>query len=525
MIIDILLVLVALAIGIPVGLWVAKTQYKSQMENQIKSQLFDIEKQIADAEKNLLTLEKEETAKEREIDKKISQMLTTAQKEANDIKMEAQQKEVQIEKERARIEEREKTLDEKVKDVEKQREKVITIQKTLEESQEKLETIISEEQKQLESIAGFSKEQAKEKLFETIEKTAEQDLVAKMHRMEERLKQELDTKARYTIVSAVQRIASDVTSENTISQVELENDEMKGRIIGKEGRNINAFERATGVNLVIDDTPNVVILSSFDPLRRYLAAEVLKELLDDGRIHPARIEEVMKVKQAEVDKMIQQLGENAIFETGVTGVPPELVKILGRLHFRTSYGQNVLRHSIECAFIAEGIANIVGANAELAKKAALLHDLGKTLSHEMGGKHALLSGEIARKFQLDEDLVHAIEAHHEDVPLRTVEAFIIQAADAISASRPGARKETSEKFVKRMVELEGIATSYKGVQKCYAMSAGREMWLFVNPEEISDLEASKLSWDITRRIETDVQYPGEIRVVMIRENRFVHTAT
>lgn len=523
--IEAIIALIALAIGGGVGAWLTKTQYKTQIESQIKSQLFDVEKQIAEAEKTMLQIEKEGNAKEREAEKKVNQILLSAQKEADAMKTEVQKKEVHLEKEIARMEEREKTLDEKVKEVEKQKEKTLSLQKTLEEENVKLQSVIEEEQKKLESIAGLSTEEAKEQLLAIIERTAEQDLVSKMHRMEERLKHELDSKARYTIVSAVQRLASEVTTENTISQVELENDDMKGRIIGKEGRNINAFERATGVNLVIDDTPNTVILSSFDPLRRYLAAEVLKELLEDGRIHPARIEEVMKVKQAEVDKMIQQLGENAIFETGVTGVPPDLVKILGRLHFRTSYGQNVLRHSIECAFIAEGIANVVGANAELAKKAALLHDLGKTLSHEMGGKHALLSGEIARKFQLDEDLVHAIEAHHEDVPLRTVEAYIVQAADAISASRPGARKETSEKFVKRMVELEGIATSYKGVQKCYAMSAGREMWLFVDPEEISDLDASKLSWDITRRIENDVQFPGEIRVVMIREARFVHTAS
>lgn len=522
---EIIIALIALAAGGGLGAFLLKTQYKSQMESSVKATLFEIEKQIAEAEKNLLSLEKQANQKERETEKKANQILLNAQKEVNAMQNEVKKKEMQIEKEQARLEEREKSLDEKGKEVEKQKDKYVLLQSSLESDQEKLKNLIDQEQKQLESIAGLSADAAKEQLFHSIEKTAESDLVAKMHRMEERLKQELDTKARYTIVSAVQRMASEVTTENTVSQVELENDDMKGRIIGKEGRNINAFERATGVNLIIDDTPNTVILSSFDPLRRHLAAEVLKELLADGRIHPARIEEVMKVKQAELDKMIQQLGENAAFETGVTGIPPDLVKILGRLHFRTSYGQNVLRHSIECAFIAEGIANLIGANAELAKKAALLHDLGKTLSHEMGGKHALLSGEIARKFQLDEDLVHAIEAHHEDVPLRTVEAYIVQASDAISASRPGARRETSEKFVKRMVELEGIATSYKGVQKCYAMSAGREMWLFVNPEEISDLEASKLSWDITRRIENDVQYPGEIKLVMIRESRFVHTAT
>ncbi len=522
---NIIIAIVFLLIGGVAGGFFLKWKYKQELKTKIKAELFDVEKQIADAEKKLLRLEKETTEKEREADKKAQEIISKAQSEGDRRKNEIQKQELELEKEVARMEEKEKGLDEKVKEVERQKGIALDMQKNLEEESEKLKKLIADEQIELQKISGLSPEEAKQKMFDIIEKTAEQDLVTKMHRMEERLKAELQDKARHTIVSAIQRIASDVTTETTVSQVELENDEMKGRIIGKEGRNINAFERATGVNLVIDDTPNVVILSSFDPLRRYLAAEVLKELLEDGRIHPARIEEVMKKKQAEVDKMIEKLGEEAIFETGVTGIPHDLVKILGRLHFRTSYGQNVLRHSIECAFIAEGIAHLLGANPELAKKAALLHDLGKTLSHEMGGKHALLSGEIARKFQLDEDLVHAIEAHHEDMPLRTIEAFIVQASDAISASRPGARKETSEKFIKRMVELEGIATSYKGVQKCYAMSAGREMWLFVNPEELSDLETSKLSWDITRRIESDVQYPGEIRVVMIRETRFVHTAT
>ena len=480
--------------------------------------MLEREREIALAEKQLLKIEKEADRKERDAERKAEKLILSAQSEID-------KKERTLEKELARLEEREKSLDSKVTDIEVQRSRVESLRDEISEEKEELQKIIAEEVTKLESIAGLSEEEAKEQLFQKIETQSEQDLVNKMHRMKERLNATLEEEAKNIIVHSIQRLASDVTVESTITEVSLANDDMKGRIIGREGRNINALERTLGVGVIIDDTPNIVTLSSFDPLRRFIASKVLSELLIDGRITPARIEDVLQQKTKEVDLMIQKLGEDAIFETGVTGVPPEIAKVLGRLHFRTSYGQNVLRHSIESAFIAEQIATMIGADSELAKKAALLHDLGKTLSHEIGGKHALLSGEIARKFGLSEKLVHAIEAHHEDVPLQSAEAYIVQAADAISASRPGARRETSEKFIKRMIELEGIATSYKGVNKCFAMSAGREMWIFVNPEEISDLDASKLSWDITRRIESDLQYPGEVKVVVHRDIKFVHTAT
>ena len=517
--------ILSLIAGAGGGYFFSQKTKKDNIKKELGQELLQIEKEISAGEKRIISLEKEAVIKEKDAVTKEKDAEKKAEKIIQSAQEEIDKKDRQLEKELAKLEEREKTLDVKVQDIETQRDKVSELKEEIKQEKEKLETIIVEEQKKLESIAGLSPEQAKQELFDSIEKTSEADLINKMHRREERIKTELDERSRNLLVQSIQRLASDVTAESTISQVELENDDMKGRIIGKEGRNINAFERVTGVNIIIDDTPNVVILSSFDPMRRHLAGEVLKELLVDGRIHPARIEEVMKKKQKEMDAMIQKFGEEAIYETGVTGVPPEIVKILGRLHFRTSYGQNVLRHSIEAAFVAESLANLLGADPELSKKAALLHDLGKTVSHEVGGKHALLSGDIGRKYQLDEDLIHAMEAHHEDVPMETVEAYIVQASDAISASRPGARRETSEKFIKRMVELEGIATSYKGVNRCFAMSAGREMWIFVNPEEVSDLNASKLSWDIARRIESDVQYPGEVRVVLMRENRFIHTAT
>jgi ribonucrease Y len=488
-----------------------------EIEAETERRVRESEKLIAENEKRSFEIERRNRETEIEGRDKAKKIIDDAQEDIRNQKQE-------IEKQEARLEEKEKILDEKVLEVGRQKNLFEEKVSGLADKEKSIDEVLEKEQGELERISGLKKEEAKEVLFQKIEQVAAGDLARKMRIMEDRTKTELEEKARNTIVQAVQRIASDVTSETTISVVELESDDLKGRIIGKEGRNINAFERTTGVNIVIDDTPGVVIISSFDPMRRFIAKGTIEELLVDGRIHPARIQEVFQKKIEETDKLIQDAGEKAVFETGVIGIPSDLVKILGRLMFRTSYGQNVLRHSIEVAFIAEALAYELGADPEISKKAGLLHDIGKTLSHEIGGKHAVLSGDLARKCGIDKSVVHAIEAHHEDVPIESVEAYIIQASDAISASRPGARRETTEKFIKRMMELEGIATSYKGVEKCYAMQAGREMWIFVNPEEISDLEASKLSWDITRRIESDVQYPGEVKVVMIRESRFIHTA-
>jgi len=506
-----------LILGAVIGFYYSKKQAITQKNLELTNAMLEQERAIALAEKQLLKIEKEADKKERDAERKAEKIISSTQNEIN-------RKERELEKELARLEEREKSLDTKVHDIDAQRTKIETLRNEISEEKAELDKIIAEEVKKLETIAGLSESEAKEQLFQKIETQSQEDLVNKMYRMKAKLNATLEEEARNIIVHSIQRLASDVTVESTITEVPLANDDMKGRIIGREGRNINALERTLGVGVIIDDTPNVVTLSSFDPLRRFIASKVLTELLIDGRITPARVEEILLQKTKEVDLMIQKLGEDAIFETGVTGIPPEIAKILGRLHFRTSYGQNVLRHSIESAFIAEQIATMIGADSELAKKAALLHDLGKTLSHEIGGKHALLSGEIGRKFGLSEKLVHAIEAHHEDVPLQSPEAYIVQAADAISASRPGARRETSEKFIKRMIELEGIATSYKGVNKCFAMSAGREMWVFVDPKQINDLKAGQLAQNISRRIEKDVQYPGEVKVVLIRENRYTTTA-
>ncbi|HID92172.1 TPA: ribonuclease Y [Candidatus Gracilibacteria bacterium] len=516
-IITVIASLSTLILGAFIGFYYSKKQVIQKKNLELTNAMLQQEREIARAEKQLLQIEKESDKKEREAEKTAEKIIAAAQSEID-------KKDRRLEKELARLEEREKSLDSKVEDISAQRSRVDSLRDEIVEEKEELKKVIEEEVKKLESIAGLSEKEAKEFLFSKIEEQSEHDLVNKMYRMKAQLNANLDEEARNIIVHSIQRLASDVTVESTVTEVKIENDDMKGRIIGREGRNISALEKTLGVGVIIDDTPNIVTLSSFDPLRRFIGSKVLTELLIDGRITPSRIEDVLLQKTKEVDIMIQKLGEDAIFETGVTGIPPEIAKVLGRLHFRTSYGQNVLRHSIEAAFIAEQIAIMIGADSELAKKASLLHDLGKTLSHEIGGKHALLSGEIARKFGLNEDLVHAIEAHHEDVPLQSVEAYIVQAADAISASRPGARRETSEKFIKRMIELEGIATSYKGVNKCFAMAAGREMWVFVDPKQINDLKAAQLSQNISRRIEKDVQYPGEVKVVLIRENRYTNIA-
>ena len=513
----IIAIVASLCIGALIGLYYSKKKASQQKTLELTNAMLEKEREIAKAEKELLKIEKESDKKERNAERNAEKIISAAEHKID-------KKERELEKELARLEEREKSLDSKVTDIETQRKRVETLQNEIEEKKKELQNVIAEETTKLEKIAGLSGDEARNELFEKIEEKSESDLVNKMYRMKEKLNATLEEEARNIIVHSIQRLASDVTVESTITEVKLENDDMKGKIIGREGRNINALERTLGVGVIIDDTPNVVTISSFDPLRRFIASKVLSELLIDGRITPSRIEEILQQKTKEVDIMIQKLGEDALFETGVTGVPPEIAKVLGRLHFRTSYGQNVLRHSIESAFIAEEIAILIGANSELAKKAALLHDLGKTLSHEIGGKHALLSGDIGRKFGLAEDLIHAMEAHHEDVKMQSPEAYIVQAADAISASRPGARRETSEKFIKRMIELEGIATSYKGVNKCFAMAAGREMWVFVDPKQINDLKAQQLSQNISRRIEKDVQYPGEVKVVLIRENRYTNTA-
>lgn len=505
-------IIVALSVGLMIGMGagfffkredVRKKSLEIEAENEKKIRL--AEQKVHEIEKNgqeLLSSSKE----------KSHEILSSAKDEAAKLKHD-------LEKDLARLEQKEKDLDEKVKEIDRQKELIDKEKSHTLELKEELNIIIQEEKSKLEKIAKMKEKEAKEHLLEIVEKTHEKDLIEKMRRAEEGLKDSLEEKSKNAIVQAIQKMASEVSAESTVTAVSIPGDEMKGRIIGREGRNINAFERATGTDVIVDDTPGVITISGYDLMRRFIAKKSLEKLIEDGRIHPARIEEVVKKTTDEVDKMVKEFGEQAVFETGVSGLPVEIVKILGRLRFRTSYGQNVLKHSIEVALLAEAIASEVGADPELAKKAGLLHDIGKAVSQEVGGKHALISGEICRKFKLDPRVTNAVEAHHEDKEMETPEAFIIAAADAISASRPGARRETVNAFIKRMKDLENISSSFNGVEKVYAIQAGREVRVIVNPEKVSDLEAKKLSWDIARKIEEDMAFPGEIKVMVLREVR------
>ena len=368
-------------------------------------------------------------------------------------------------------------------------------------------------------MAKLSKEEAKKLLLDSIEKEYKEDVVAKIQKTKKEAQDVVDIEARKILSSAIQRLATEHVAESTISSVNLPSDEMKGRIIGREGRNIQLFEKLTGVDVIIDDTPEAVVLSSFDPVRRHIAKMALDRLIADGRIQPAKIEEAVAKAEKEISQEIKEAGETACYDLSITGLHPDLVRILGRLKFRTSYGQNVLQHSIEVAHLASMLASELGADVSIAKKAGLLHDIGKAVDHEIAGAHHHISRDIAKKYGMSEDVMHAIEAHHDDIEPKSVEAIVVRVADAISGARPGARRESLDNYIKRLTELENIANSFDGVEKSYAIQAGREVRIIVKPEDIDDLSALKLAKDIAKKIETDLQYPGTIKVNVIREVR------
>ena len=480
-------------------------------------------KQALEIEANNERKIREAERKIHENEKKASAIISDAKDEANkflnDAKDEARSRLQEIEKREIRLEQSEKNLDQKVNEVQKQKEDLQGQTENLQEKEKELDGKIAEQTEKLEKVAKMKKDDALALLLENVEKTHEEEILRKGKILDGILKETADEKAKNVIAQAIQKMSADVTSESTVTAVEIPSDEMKGRIIGREGRNINAIERFTGVDVIVDDTPNAITVSGFDLTRRFIAQKSIERLIADGRIHPARIEEVVQKVTGEVEKMTKDLGEKAIFEAGITGLPTEMAKILGRLRFRTSYGQNVLQHSVEVAFIAEAIASEIGADSNLAKKAGLLHDIGKAVGREVAGKHALIGAEICRKFKLSDSLINAVEAHHEDTEMQTPEAFIVAAADAISAARPGARKETVENFLRRISEIENIASGFDGVSKCFAIQAGREIRIIVDPEKISDLDASKLAKKIAKKIEENANYPGEIKVLVLRETR------
>jgi ribonuclease Y len=390
--------------------------------------------------------------------------------------------------------------------------------------EKEIEALKDQSLKELERIANMTVEEAKEFLISNIESEARREALARLYEMEMELKEETDKKAREIIASAIQRCASDEVASSTVTVVTLPSEEMKGRIIGREGRNIRTIEMLTGVDLIIDDTPEVVVLSSYDPIRREIARISLERLIQDGRIHPARIEEMVEKAQQEVENRIKEEGERAIFEVKITRVHPEIVRALGRLTFRTSYGQNVLQHSKEVSRLAGMMAGELGLDPTLAKRAGLLHDIGKALDYDAEGPHALIGAEFARKYNENEIVVNAIASHHGEESPKSIEAVLVQAADAISAARPGARKETLEAYIKRIKRLEELAVAFDGVEKAYALQAGREIRVIVEPEKIDDVSAYELARDLAKKIEDELEYPGQIRVIVIRETRAIEYA-
>ena len=487
-------------------------------------------KQIA--EKELGTAEAEakrivsEAIKSAEVKKK--EALVEAKDEIFRLKSEAEREMKERRNEVTRLERRvqhkEETVDKKIDNLDKKEE---ALQQKLQDAETKLEEAETVKKSQfdlLEKISGFTGEQAKEYLLKNLEEELTHEKALRISQMESRLKEEADLKARNIISLAIQRCAADQVAETTVSVVPLPGDEMKGRIIGREGRNIRALETLTGVDLIIDDTPEAITLSSHDPVRREVARIALERLINDGRIHPARIEEMVDKAQREVDAKIKQDGERVVLETSVGSVHPELVRLLGRMRYRTSYGQNVLRHSTEVAYISGMIASEIGADATLARRAGLLHDIGKSMTHEIEGSHVAIGVELAKKYKESPDVIHAIEAHHNDVEPRTVIACIVQAADAISAARPGARRENIENYVKRLEKLEEIATSFNGVEKCFAVQAGREVRVMLKPDVIDDDGMVIIAREIVKKIENELDYPGQIKVHVVRETRAIEYA-
>ena len=459
---------------------------------------------------------------------KKREMLVEAKEEIHKSRTESEkenkERRAELQKQERRLQQKEESLDKKMDSFERKEEDLRKKQQQIAATQEEVNLIKKSQLEMLEKLSGLSQEEAKNYLLQNIESEVRHESAMKIKEIEAQYKEDADKLAREIISIAIQRCAADHTAEATVSVVPLPNDEMKGRIIGREGRNIRTLETITGVDLIIDDTPEAITVSSFDPVRREIARLALEKLITDGRIHPTRIEDMVEKARREVDRVIKQEGERATFETGIHNLHPELIKLLGRQKYRTSYGQNVLNHSIEVAHIAGLLASELGVDVQLAKRAGLLHDLGKSVDHEMEGSHVQLGVELARKYKESPAVIHAIEAHHGDVEPRTIVACLVQAADAISASRPGARRENVENYIRRLEKLETLTGSYPGVEKAYAIQAGREVRIMVKPEEASEDNMILLARDLAKKIESELEYPGQIKVNVIRETKAVEYA-
>ena len=503
-------VLISAVVFIPIGVFIKKKIDLTKLqgaEYEAKKILETANREATNARKEEIFKAKEEIMKSRsELDREIKERRSEVQRQENRLV----QKEENLEKRAEYFEKKEKELEDK--------------NKSLDSKKEEIQDLFNRQMKELQRISGLSSEEAKKILLEELEKQLISEKAALIREYEAKTKDEVKQNAKEMLCYAIQKCAADHTSETTVSIVSLPNDDMKGRIIGREGRNIKALETLTGVDLIIDDTPETVILSTFDPLRREVARIALENLISDGRIHPGKIEDLVEKAKEEVAETIKSEGERAVLETGVNGLNPEVVKLLGKLKYRTSYGQNVLNHSIEVSNLARIMAEELGLDPKLARRAGLLHDIGKALDHDMEGTHVEIGVDILKKYKENDLVINAVEAHHGDVEPKTLEAVLIQAADAISASRPGARRETLEVYIKRLQKLEEIADSFEGVDKAYAIQAGREVRIIVKSDKVSDDQMTILARDVAKRIENEMEYPGQIKVNVIRENRAIEYA-
>ena len=504
----IVLIIVAIVAGLAVGVYLGIQRRKQVAEKAIGSAETEANRIVSEAIKSAEAKKKEFLLEGKD---ELHRLRNENEKEISDRRKEVQRQE-------RRIQQKEETLDRKMDNLEKKENNYQRKQKEVEQKLQEVEQVKKSQFEMLERISGYTADQAKDYLLQQLDTELDHEKSVKILEYEEKLKEESDKRARNIISLAIQRLAADQVSEATVSVVSLPNDDMKGRIIGREGRNIRTIETLTGVDLIIDDTPEAITISSFEPVRREIARVALEKLISDGRIHPARIEETVEKARREVEATIKAEGERTVVELGVNNIHPELVKLLGRLKYRTSYGQNVLRHSIEVAYISGMIASELGLNPTVAKRAGLLHDIGKALDHEMEGSHIQLGVEVARKYKESDAVIHAIHAHHGDVEAKTVVACIVQAADAISAARPGARRENIENYIKRLQQLEEVGKSFQGVDSCFAIQAGREIRVMVKPEQINDDKMAPLAREISKKIEQELEYPGQIKVNIIRES-------
>ncbi len=501
---------IALIVGVLAGYF-----YRKKIaEKKIATAENEAKRILEDAEKQAEALKKE----------KLLEATEENQKQRSELEKETKERRNELNKWEQRLQSKDDNLDRKQQSVEAKEENLKKDRAALEAKEKTIDQLVDDQKKELERISGLTQAEARDMILDSLEKDLTHESAVKIKEFEAAYKEESEKRAKQLLSLAIQKSATDFVAETTVSVVDLPNDEMKGRIIGREGRNIRALEAATGIDLIIDDTPEAIILSGFDPYRREIARLSIEKLVVDGRIHPARIEEMVEKSTKEMETKIKDLGEQAVFETGIHGINPELVKLIGRLNYRTSYGQNIYKHSLEVAFIAGALASELGADVRVAKRAGLLHDIGKAIDHEVEGPHIQIGADLAKKYKESNAIIHCILAHHGDVEAKTIEAVLVQVADAISAARPGARRESVDAYIKRLQQLEEIANSFPGVEKSFAIQAGREVRIVVKPEKVSDDEMLILARNVASKIESDLDYPGQIKVNVIRENRAVEYA-